>query len=100
MRWLVAALLVPFSLAASPAAHAGNFAFTDMRGVTGNDSGGVIQWIPEIAHIYRDIAAEHCARWNRIAKITSVHPRYGDFVGFRCLYDRSYDPRKAWFFGY
>ncbi len=65
-------------------------------GVTGNDTGGIIPWSPEIAHIYRDIAADYCARWNRIARITSVHRRYGDFVGFVCLYDRYYDPRKAW----
>jgi hypothetical protein len=65
-------------------------------GVTGNDTGGIIPWSPEVAHIYRGIAADYCARWNRISRITSVHRRYGDFVGFVCLYDRYYDPRKAW----
>jgi len=64
--------------------------------ITGNDTGGIFPWTPEIAHTYRDIADAHCARWNRIAKITSVHRTYGDFVAFRCLHDRSYDPRKAW----
>jgi hypothetical protein len=65
-------------------------------GVTGNDTGGVLPWSPEVAHIYRGIADAHCARWNRIARITSVHRRYGEFVAFVCLNDRSYDPRKEW----
>ena len=34
-------------------------------------------------------------RWSRIAAITSVHARYGDYVGFRCFTDRRWDPRKA-----
>jgi len=96
MRWLLAVALVPFSLAA----NAGNFAFTDMRGLTGNDTGGVIQWTPEIDHVYEAIAAQHCARWHRIALITSAHRWYGDFIGFKCLFDRGYDPRKAWLSGY
>jgi hypothetical protein len=100
MRWLLAVALVSFSLPA----NAGNLPGSGMRGLTGNDSGGIIQWTPEIDHVYRDIAADHCARWHRFAQITSVHRRYGDFIGFRCLYDRDYDPRKArlegtWFRG-
>jgi hypothetical protein len=94
MRWLLAFALVSVSLAA----NAGNFPGTGMRGLTGNDSGGIIQWTPEIDPYYRAMAAEHCGRWHRFAKITSAHRWYGEFIGFVCLYVRRYDPRKAWLY--
>jgi hypothetical protein len=64
-------------------------------GVTGNDTGGIIQWTPAIDHSYREIAAAHCARWSRYAGISSVHRVYGDYIGFVCVDDRRFDPRKA-----
>ena len=65
----------------------------------GNDIGGIISWSPAIQPVYRDIAAAHCARWNKVATITSVHPWYGDFVGFACHFPRGYDPVKAYSYG-
>lgn len=67
--------------------------------IQGNDTGGIIAWRPEIAHVYREIAAEHCARYDKISEITSVHRRYGDYVGFRCHFPRGYDPRKWMLYG-
>lgn len=67
--------------------------------IQGNDTGGIIAWRPEIALVYRDIAAEHCARYNKIPEITSVRRRYGDYVGFRCHFPRGYDPRKWQLYG-
>jgi hypothetical protein len=96
MRSVLAAALVLASFVPPFVAPAA----AGMRGLTGNDTGGVIQWTPETDLIYRDIAAAHCARWNRIAKITSAHRWYGEFIGFVCLYDREYDPRKAWLYSY
>jgi hypothetical protein len=96
MRWLLATVLVLSSFAAQAGL---NFGMGPGPGLTGNDTGGIIQWTPEIDHIYRDIAAEHCARWNRVAQITSVHRWYGEYIGFVCLVDRYYDPRKAWLYG-
>ncbi len=87
MRWMLAIALVLNSFAA----HA---VFVG-PGLTGNDTGGIIQWTPETDLIYRDIAAAHCARWNRLTSITSVHRRYGDYIGFQCIYDRRFDPRKG-----
>lgn len=55
--------------------------------VTGNDIGGIFPYSPEVEPIYRDIAADHCARWGRFAKVTSIHRVYGEYVGFVC-YDR------------
>jgi hypothetical protein len=91
MRWtlVVALMVVSGAACADPS-----------PGLTGNDTGGIIQWTPDVAPYYHDIAAEHCARWNRIARITSVHRRYGDYVGFRCIVDRRYDPRKEWLYSY
>jgi hypothetical protein len=78
---------------ASSAASAG--AAGPRPGLTGNDTGGIIQWTPDIDYIYKEIAVAHCARWNRYAGISSVHRIYGDYIGFRCVYDRRFDPRKA-----
>lgn len=64
-------------------------------GVRGNDLGGIIPWSPEIATVYRNIAAGFCARWDKVSVITSVHDVYGDYVGFRCYFPRGYDPRKG-----
>lgn len=63
--------------------------------VQGNDTGGIIAWSPAIASDYRQIAADHCARFNKVEVITSVHKWYGDYVGFRCYFPRGYDPRKG-----
>ena len=89
MRWMLAVAMVLNAFAVSAG-------FTcPGPGLTGNDTGGIIQWTPEVDLIYRDIAAAHCARWNRLAGITSVHRTYGDYIGFQCIYDRRFDPRKA-----
>jgi hypothetical protein len=63
-------------------------------GVTGNDTGGIIQWAPGIERHYREIAVEHCARYYQYAGVSSVRFRYGEYIGFQCVYDRRFDPRK------
>ena len=81
------------SFLASGSAHAGLAG--PGPGVTGNDTGGIIQWTPEITtRAAEAIAVAHCARWSRYAAISSFHPFYGDYVGFECIYDRRFDPRK------
>jgi len=87
MRWMLSIALIMSPLAAH--------AILVGPGLTGNDTGGIIQWTPETDLIYHDIAAAHCARWNRLASITSVHRTYGDYIGFQCVFDRRYDPRKT-----
>jgi outer membrane biogenesis lipoprotein LolB len=59
-------------------------------GLTGNDTGGIITWSPENQLAAHDWAAEHCARYGKYARITSVHATYGDYIGFSC----QFDPRK------
>ena len=92
MRWklmLAAILAVPLSVAGAQAG------FLGVWGGHSNDTGGIIPWTPETALSYRAIAAAECARWNKIAIITSVHPVYGDYVGFVCHFPRGYDPKKG-----
>ena len=77
----------------APAAHAG---FWRLHGVNGNDTGGIIPWSPALrAYGYRAAAQEHCAGYQKIARVTSVHPRYGDYVAFACEFPRGYDPVKS-----
>jgi hypothetical protein len=54
-------------------------------GVTGNDTGGIIPYSPDLEGIYKDIAAAHCARWGRLSQVTSVHRKYGDYISFVCI---------------
>jgi hypothetical protein len=57
----------------------------------GNDTGGIISWSPQ-AHRYRHaIAADHCARFDKVHRITSVHPWYGSYIGFACFRPRGMD---------
>lgn len=53
--------------------------------VTGNDTGGIIPYSPDLEGVYRHIAAAHCARWGRLSHVTSVHRRYGDYISFVCI---------------
>ena len=31
------------------------------------------------------MAASYCAHWGRLSHVTSVHPRYGDYITFVCM---------------
>lgn len=93
-------LALAATLAALPLMATGATAhWVSPYGVTGNDTGGIIPWSPEIRRTYRAIAAAHCAQYNKHARITSVHAWYGDFVAFRCRWDRHYDPVKDEVYG-
>lgn len=98
MRSMSVVAMVACWLAPCSASMAFNMGAGPGPGLTGNDTGGIIQWTPEIDGAYREIAADHCAHWHRLAMITSVHRHYGDYVGFRCVADRRYDPRKEWYY--
>jgi hypothetical protein len=53
-------------------------------GITGNDTGGIIPWSPMNQQLAREMAALHCAGYNKRARITSVRARYGDYIAFAC----------------
>ena len=61
--------------------------------VKGNDTGGIISWSCEAEAAAPAIAAEHCARFDKFHRITSVHRQYGDYIAFQCLWN----PRIARF---
>jgi hypothetical protein len=71
-------------LAMTGAVLAGGFAGPG-PGVTGNDTGGIFPYSPEIEGSYKDIAEQHCARWGRFSQVTSIHRKYGDYVSFVCI---------------
>ncbi len=100
----VAAVLVLSLTLAATLATAGGFrgepgGWIGPGPFAGNDTGGIIAWSPEIDPIYRDIAADHCAAYNKVAEITSAHRWYGDYIAFRCHFPRGYDPRKWMLYG-
>lgn len=71
--------------------------------VNGNDTGGIIPWRPDVHRSeYLEAADRHCAGYKKLARITSVHPRYGDYVVFACQFPRHYDPVKRgdWWYGW
>ncbi len=83
MKWQPACVLLAAGVLTS-CAGVGPFA--------GNDTGGIIAWSRENQLMAREISAGHCARYNKRARITSVHARYGDYIGFVCFFPRDYDP--------
>jgi hypothetical protein len=65
---------------AGPASPAGR-----RPGITGNDTGGIFPYSPDLEGAFEQIAADYCARWHRISQITSIHRMYGDYVSFSCI---------------
>jgi hypothetical protein len=61
--------------------------------LTANDTGGIIAWSPANQRHAREIAAAHCAEYGKLARITSIWPRYGQYIGFACRFPRAYAVR-------
>ena len=79
-RTLLASLALTLTLLAAPAQAEEWSVFS----INGNDTGGIIPWSPAL----------HAYGYHKLAHITSVHPRYGDYVVFACKFPRDYDPVK------
>jgi hypothetical protein len=77
-------LLIGLALTLSAGGAAAEFAGPN-RGVTGNDTGGILPYSPSVAGIYQRIAADHCARWHRLAHVTSVQATYGGYISWVCI---------------
>ena len=85
MRWnraILAALAGVLTFAASTA-------MAEISGpwpsIVGNDTGGIFPYTPSVEGLYPQIASDYCATWGRLAHVTSVHRRYGDYVAFVCI---------------
>jgi hypothetical protein len=84
LRFLAVAVIGAGALSSSPAgAHVPPF--------QGNDTGGIIAWSPETHRLRHELAAQHCASYDKTYRITSVRARYGDYIGFRCYWPRGTD---------
>jgi hypothetical protein len=57
----------------------------------GNDTGGIIAWSPEAQRFRHEMAGDFCALWGKTHRITSVTPRYGDYIAFACYWPRGSD---------
>jgi hypothetical protein len=78
---LVAAIyVVTLGVSAATAAIGGPW-----PGISGNDTGGIISYAPNLEGLYPQIARDYCASWGRLSHVTSVHRRYGDYISFVCI---------------
>jgi hypothetical protein len=68
-------------------ASAFNTILDSVWGSKGNDTGGIIPWSPENERDSFAIASEQCARWNKYPIATSIHRRYGDYIGYKCVWN-------------
>ena len=66
-----------------------------VRPFEGNDTGGIIAWSPAAHKFRHDIAADHCAQYGKMHRITSVSRRYGEYIGFACYWPRGYEPGRV-----
>jgi hypothetical protein len=57
-------------------------------GSKGNDTGGIIPWTPENEANAFQIATDQCGRWNKFAVATSISRRPGDYIAYKCVWDR------------
>lgn len=57
-------------------------------GLTGNDTGGIIPFSATSPEQARDMAIDHCARYDKIAVATGVDARDGGYYSFSCRFDR------------
>lgn len=58
-----------------------------VHGPTGNDTGGIIPWSPAAEHDALAIAQRNCSKYKKYAVITSIHPEYGDYIGYECQWN-------------
>ena len=58
-----------------------------VHGPKGNDTGGIIPWSPDNERAAMAIAQDNCGRFNKHARITSVHRVYGDYIAYECRFD-------------
>lgn len=57
----------------------------------GNDTGGIIAWTLVESLGSREVhalAINHCAQYGKVAKLRSIHPWYGDYVSFGCVWEK------------
>jgi hypothetical protein len=80
MRMIGAACLVAISgmLAVAPARA------DTVPPFRGNDTGGIIAFALATQGDVRQLAVDHCARYDKVVKFLAVDPQYGGYISFAC----------------
>jgi hypothetical protein len=78
------------SLALASEASAWNDILNSVYGPKGNDTGGIIPWSPDNERNAFAIAESQCSRWNKYPVATSIHRVPGDYIAYRCVWERPY----------
>jgi hypothetical protein len=50
----------------------------------GNDTGGIIAYPLAAQTDARQLAIDHCARYDKVVKFLAVDPQYGGYISFAC----------------
>ena len=50
----------------------------------GNDTGGIIAYAMAAQTDVRQLAVDHCARYDKVVKFLAVDPQYGGYISFAC----------------
>jgi hypothetical protein len=50
----------------------------------GNDTGGIIAFALATQTDVRQLAVDHCARYDKVVKFLAVDPQYGGYISFAC----------------
>ena len=50
----------------------------------GNDTGGIIAYPLASQTDVRQLAVDHCARYDKVVKFLAVDPHYGGYISFAC----------------
>jgi hypothetical protein len=50
----------------------------------GNDTGGIIAYPMAQQTDVRQLAVNHCARYDKVVKFLAVDPQYGGYISFAC----------------
>jgi hypothetical protein len=50
----------------------------------GNDTGGIIAYPLAAQGDVRQLAVDHCAKYDKVVKFLAVDPQYGGYISFAC----------------
>jgi hypothetical protein len=55
-----------------------------VRAFKANDTGGIIAFELASEMDVRQLAVDHCARYDKVVKFLAVEPHYGGYISFAC----------------
>jgi hypothetical protein len=86
MRMLAALGLIAVGgvLACAPAAATYLPPFEGVPAFKGNDTGGIIAYSLARQADARQLAVDHCARYDKVVKFLAMEPHEGGYISFAC----------------